>query len=165
MNEIKKSAQDVKKELKIWKISENKNIQTEILEIKSSLSQIKNTVETNFNRLEQVEDRISGLEDKIDMKEKTEEFLDKRLKSHKRNMKELCNSIKISSLLTMSIKEEEVQAKDIYNIFFKIIAENLPNLQKEMPIQVQEAFRTLNRQDQNKISTQHVIAKTISTKN
>jgi hypothetical protein len=27
-----------------------------------------------------VADRISGLEDKIDMKEKTEEFLDKRLK-------------------------------------------------------------------------------------
>jgi hypothetical protein len=33
-----------------------------------------------------VEDRISGLEDKIDIKEKTEEVLDKRLKSCKRNI-------------------------------------------------------------------------------
>jgi hypothetical protein len=32
-----------------------------------------------------VKDRISGLEDKIDFKEKIE-FLDKRLKSPKRNM-------------------------------------------------------------------------------
>jgi hypothetical protein len=33
-----------------------------------------------------MEDRISGLEDKIDIKERTEEFIDKRLKSCERNM-------------------------------------------------------------------------------
>jgi hypothetical protein len=32
-----------------------------------------------------VKDRISGLEDKIDIKEKTEELLEKRLKSSERN--------------------------------------------------------------------------------
>jgi tRNA splicing ligase len=41
-----------------------------------------------------VEDRILGLEDKIDIKEKTEELLDKRLKSCERNKQELCHSIK-----------------------------------------------------------------------
>jgi hypothetical protein len=41
-----------------------------------------------------VEDRISGIKDKIDIKEKTEEFLDKRLKSSERNAQELSNSIK-----------------------------------------------------------------------
>jgi hypothetical protein len=45
-----------------------------------------------------VEDRISGLKDKLDIKEKTEEFIDKRLKSCKRNTKELCNSIKRPNL-------------------------------------------------------------------
>jgi hypothetical protein len=40
----------------------------------------------------------------------------------------------------MDIKKgEEVQAKGICNIFNKVIAENFPNLEKEMPIQVQEA--------------------------
>jgi hypothetical protein len=43
----------------------------------------------------------------------------------------------------MGIEEgEEVQAKGICNIFNKIITENLPNLEKAMPIQVQEASRT-----------------------
>jgi hypothetical protein len=36
-------------------------------------------VESHSSRVEQVENRISGLEDKIDIKEKSEEFLDKRL--------------------------------------------------------------------------------------
>jgi hypothetical protein len=32
--------------------------------------------------------------------------------------------------------EEEVQAKDIENIFNTVIAENFTNVEKEMPIQV-----------------------------
>jgi hypothetical protein len=45
---------------------------------------------------------------------------------------------------------EEVQKKGIHNIFNKIITENFPNLEKIMPIQVQEASRTPNRLDQNR---------------
>jgi hypothetical protein len=64
----------------------------------------------------------------------------------------------------MGIEEgEEVQAKGMHNIFNKIIAENFPNLEKTMPIQVQEASRTLNRLDQNRITPLHIIIKTIST--
>jgi hypothetical protein len=53
----------------------------------------------------------------------------------------------------------------IGNIFNKIIAENFPNFEKELPIQVQEASRTPNRLDQNRTSLQHIIVKTTSTKN
>jgi hypothetical protein len=53
----------------------------------------------------------------------------------------------------MGIEEgEEVQAKGIHNIFNKIITENFPNLEKVMPIQVEEASRTPNRLDQNRTS-------------
>jgi hypothetical protein len=36
----------------------------------------------------------------------------------------------------MGTEEEEVQTKDIGNIFNRIIAENFPSLKEEMPIQV-----------------------------
>jgi hypothetical protein len=66
----------------------------------------------------------------------------------------------------MGIEEgEEVQAKRIRNIFNKIITENFPNLQKVLPIQVQEASRTPNRLDQNRTSPRHIIIKTTSTDN
>jgi hypothetical protein len=41
---------------------------------------------------------------------------------------------------------EDGQEKGTHNIF-KIITENFPNLEKTMPIQVQEASRTPNRTD------------------
>jgi hypothetical protein len=47
----------------------------------------------------------------------------------------------------MGIEGNEVQVKRICNILNEAIAENTPNLKKEMPIQVQEASRTQNRHD------------------
>jgi tRNA A37 threonylcarbamoyladenosine dehydratase len=58
-----------------------------------------------------------------------------------------------------------VQAKSIGNIFNKIKAENFTDLKKETPIQVQEASKTPNRHDPKRTSPQHIVAKTISTKN
>jgi chromosome segregation ATPase len=54
-----------------------------------------------------VEDRISKLKNKIGSKEKTEEFLDKRLKSCERNMQEISNSIKRPNLRIMGLEESQ----------------------------------------------------------
>jgi hypothetical protein len=63
----------------------------------------------------------------------------------------------------MGIKEgEEVQAKEICNIFNKIITENFPNFEKAMPIQIQEASWTSNRLDQNRTTPGNIITKTAS---
>jgi hypothetical protein len=51
----------------------------------------------------------------------------------------------------MVIEEgEEVQAKGMHNIFNKIITKTIPNLEKTMPIRVQEASRTPKRFEQNR---------------
>jgi hypothetical protein len=80
-------------------------------------------------------------------------------------MKELNNSSKGLNLRIRSIEGEEVQAKVMCNIFNKLKIENLPNLEKVLPIQVQEASRTPNRLDQNRTSLQHIIIKITSTEN
>ena len=46
------------------------------------------------------------------------------------------------------------------NVFNKIIEENFPNLKKEMPINIQEAYRTPNRLDQKRNSSRHIIRTT-----
>jgi hypothetical protein len=49
----------------------------------------------------------------------------------------------------MGIEEgEEMQTEGIDNLFNRVIADNFPNLKKERVIQVQEACRTPNCQDQ-----------------
>jgi esterase/lipase len=115
-----------------------KKNQTETLEIKISLNQIKKYGEGHSSRLEQMEDRISGLEDKIDVKKRRRTLRETTQKLQKEYARTR-NSIKRPNrpnLLIMGIEEEEVQDKGTYNIFNKIIAENFPNLEKELSIQV-----------------------------
>ena len=47
----------------------------------------------------------------------------------------------------------DVQLKWPANIFNKIIEEKFPNLKKEMPMNIQEAYRTPNRLDQKRNSS------------
>jgi hypothetical protein len=80
-----------------------------------------------------------------------EELLVRQHKSCERNMQELTNYIKRPNLRIMGIEErEEVKTKGICNIFNKIITEYFPNVEKTMPIQVQEAPRTPNILDKNR---------------
>jgi type I restriction-modification system DNA methylase subunit len=53
---------------------------------------------------------------------------------------------------------EETQLKDLENIFYKIIEEN--NLKNEIPVMVQEVFRTQNRLDQKIRSPSDKLIKT-----
>jgi hypothetical protein len=88
------------------------------------------------------------------LKKKTEELLVRQHKTCERNMQELTNSIKRPNLRIMGKqKEEEVQAKGIHNIFNKIITENISNLEKTMPIEVQKASRIPNRLDKNRTTS------------
>jgi hypothetical protein len=65
------------------------------------------------------------------------------------------------NLRIISIEEsEDSQLKGSVNIFNKIIEENVPNLKKEMPTNIQEAYRTPNRLDQKINSSHHIIIKT-----
>jgi hypothetical protein len=64
------------------------------------------------------------------------------------------------NLRIIGIEEsEDSQLKGPVNIFNKIIEENFPNLKKEMPVNIQEAYRTPNRFDQKRNSSYHIIIK------
>jgi esterase/lipase len=117
---------------------------------KKNETEIQNTMEVYSSTLEQGEDRITEFEDEMEIKGKSEELLVKQLKMCERNMQELTDSINRPNLKIMGIEREEVQTKGMHNIFNKIITENFPNLEKTMPIQVQEVSRMPNRLDKNR---------------
>ena len=67
---------------------------------------------------------------------------------HSRN---LGHNKKKPNLRIIGIEEgEELQIKGPENIFNKIIEENFPNIKNDIPMKVQEAYRTPNRLDQKK---------------
>jgi septal ring factor EnvC (AmiA/AmiB activator) len=128
---------------------------------KKNETEMQNKMEGQPSRVEQTEDRISELEEEMLNKGKNEELLVKQLKTCAKTMQELTDSIKRSNLRIMGIEEGEgVQAKVMHNIFNKTITGNFPNLEKSIPIQMQEASRTPNRPDQNRSTPWHITIKT-----
>jgi hypothetical protein len=65
------------------------------------------------------------------------------------NIQETQDTMRRQNLRIIGIDEnEDFQLKGPVNIFNKIMEEDFPNLKKEMPMNIQEAYRTPNRLDQ-----------------
>jgi len=74
--------------------------------------------------------------------------------------------MKRSNIRIIGIEEsKDSQIKGQVNIFSTIIEENFPNLKKEMPINIQEAYRSPNRLNQKRNSSHHIIVKTPNAQN
>ena len=65
-------------------------------------------------------------------------------------------------IIVMSGEEEEEQ--EIKNLFEKIMKENIPNLPKEIDIQVQEAQGVPNKLDPKRNIPRHIIIKVLKSK-
>lgn len=73
---------------------------------------------------------------------------------------------KRSNFHIIGIEEgEESKENGIDKIFNRIIDENFPKLKKDKSIQIQEAHRTPNGQDQKRNSPRHIIVKMLDTQN
>ena len=69
----------------------------------------------------------------------------RKKKLQTQNLQEIQETMKRPNLKIIGIEEgEESQLKGPENIFNKTIEENFPNLNEEMVINVQEAYRTPN---------------------
>ena len=68
--------------------------------------------------------------------------------------------MQIKKISNKKEESEDSQLKWPVNIFNKIIEENFPNLKKEIPMNIQEVYRTLSRLDQKRSSSRHTILKT-----
>jgi hypothetical protein len=74
----------------------------------------------------------------------------KYIKILNQNIQELRDTMRRPNLWIIGVDEnEDFQIKGPANIFNKIIVENFPYLKKEMPMNIQETYRTPNRLDQN----------------
>ena len=111
-------------------------------------------------------ERISGAEDSIEnigIKIKENAEFKKILTQ---NIQEIQDTMRRPNLQIIGVDEnEDFQLKRLANIFNKIIEENFPNLKKEMPMNIQEAYRTPNRLDQKRNSSWHIIIRTTKTLN
>jgi uncharacterized coiled-coil protein SlyX len=113
------------------------------------------------NRIQEMEERISGTEDSIENIGTTIKENAKSITILTQNIHEIEDKMRRPNLQIIGVDEnEDFQVKGPVNIFNKIIEENFPNLKKEIPMNIQEAYRTPNRLDQKRNSSQHIIIRT-----
>jgi hypothetical protein len=105
------------------------------------------TIDANItNRIQGMEERKSGAEDSIENIGTTIKENTKCKKILSQNIQEIQDTMRRPNLWIIGVdKNEDFQLKGTANIFNKIIEENFPNLMKDMPINIQEVYRTPNR--------------------
>ena len=155
---MNKPIQDLKLEETI------KKSQREITLELENLGKRSGVIDTSITN--RIEERISGVEDTIENIDTTVKENAKSKKLLTQNIQETQETMKRPNLRIIGIEEsEDSQLKGPVNIFNKIIEENFPNLKKEMPMNIQEAYRIPNRLDQKINSSHHIIVKTPNAQN
>ena len=69
----------------------------------------------------------------------------KRMKRTEESLRALWDNVKCTTLQIIRVPKEEEKKKGYEKVFEEIIAENFPNMEKEIVNQVQEAQRVPNR--------------------
>ena len=108
-----------------------------------------------------MEERLSGAEDSIENNDTTIKVNAKCKKILTQNIQEIQDTTRRPNLQIIGVDvNEDFQLKEPANIFNKIIEENSPNLKKEMPMNIQEAYRTPNTLNQKRNFSRNIIIKT-----
>jgi uncharacterized coiled-coil protein SlyX len=117
-------------------------------------------------RIQELEEKISSAEDFIENMDTTIKENAKCKKILNQNIQEIQDTMRRPNLRIIGIDvNEDFQIKGPVNIFNKIIEENFPYLSKEMPMNIQVAYRTPIRMEQKKNSSYHLIIRTTNELN
>ena len=107
----------------------------------------------------EAEERINDLEDRMVEISAAEQNIEKRMKRNEDSLRDLWDNIKRTNIRIIGIPEREESEKGLEKIFEKIIAENFPNMGKEISNQVQEAQKFPGRINSRRNTPRHTVIK------
>ena len=106
-------------------------------ELKNKQTEMHNTLEGIHSRIAEAEERINDLEERMVEITASEQNIEKRRKRNEHSLWDLWDHIKHTNICIIGVPEGEEKGPE--KIFEEIIAENFPNMGKEIVSQVQEA--------------------------
>ena len=120
---------------------------------------MNNTLEGIYSRITEAEEQINDLEDKMVEITAAEQKIGKRMKRNEDRLRDLLDNIKCINIHILEIPEGEESEKGPEKIFEEIIAENFPNMGKEIVNQVQEAQKVPDRINPRRNTMRHIVIK------
>ena len=128
------------------------------LKMNNAINDIKNTLEGTKSRITEAEDRISEVEDKMVEINEAERTKEKRIKRIENNLRDLCDNVKHPNIRIIGVPEED-KIKGDEKICKEVIAENFPQMGKEIVTQVQGTQRVPNRVNPRQNTPRHILVK------
>ena len=105
-------------------------------ELKNKQTEMKNSLKGINSRITKTEEWISDLEDRMVEITAAEQNIEKRMKRNEDNLRDLRDNIKYTNIHIIGVPEGEESDKAPEKIFEEIIAENFPDMGKEIVNQV-----------------------------
>ena len=154
-NKMEKMKESINKGLEELK---NKHTETN-----NTITEIKNTLEEINSRISEAEEQISELEDKMMEITFEEQNKVKRMKRTEDSFIDLWDNIKCTNIWIIGVPGKE-KKKGYEKVFEEIIAENFPNMKKEIVNQVHETKRVPYRINPRRKMPRHILIKLPKTK-
>ena len=103
----------------------------------------------------------------VEINAEAERKKEKRIKRNEDNLRDLWENVKCPNIRIIGVPEEGDKKKGHEKILKEIIAENFPNMGKEIATQVQETQRVSDRINPRQNNPRHILVKLtkINTKN
>ena len=118
-----------------------------------------NTLEGINSRITEADEGINDLEDRMVGIPAAEQNVEKIIKRNEDSLRDLWDNIKCTNIHIIEVPKGEEREKGPEKIFEEIIAENFPNLGKEIVNEVQEAQRVPGRIKQRRNIPRHIVIK------
>ena len=120
---------------------------------------MNNTIEGIKSRITEAEEWTNDLENRKVEISAAEQNIEKGMKRNEDSIRDLWDSIKHTNILITGIPERQEREKGPEKIFEEVIAENLPNMGKEIVSQVQEAQRDPGRINPRRNTPRYIVVK------
>ncbi|KAI5941267.1 LINE-1 retrotransposable element ORF1 protein [Manis javanica] len=136
-----------------------KDIQKLKNELGSEIQLLKSTMEGIKSRLDTVEETINEIETREEEYKEVEAQRENRISKNERILRELYDQPKLNNIHIIGIPEEEEREKGIESVFEEVVAENFPNLGKDIVSQAVEIHRSPNTRDPKRTTPRHIVIK------
>jgi len=125
---------------------------------------LNNTLEGINSRITEVEAGVNDLEDKMVEITGAEQSKERRMKRNEDSLRDLWDNIKCINICIVEVSEREEREKRPEKIFEDTLAENFPNMGKEIVNQVEETLRIPGRINPRKNTPRLIVIKLIKSK-
>ena len=133
-------------------------------ELKNKQIEMNDTLEGIHSRIIEAEEQMNDVVDRMVEIPVTEQNIEKSMKRNEDSLRNLWENIKCTNVCIIGAPEGQEREKGPQKTFEKIIAENFPNMEKEIVNQIQGAQRVPSRRNPRRNTLRHIVIRLMKIK-